>query len=175
MVFLLSLEPVLVSGFHKRSQSSSLKSGIAVVYLTSACVKLAVMPTQSMSAALRPDPSNRFTVRRRQTLIGLSALFVCANSVAQPAETSTLSDIQFCVQEQVVRPVHRSRSVASLFELCRQLLPSDEMTPVADVAADDSASPDDNDAVLLPSDELGRFFRPYKDNYIIFGLSLIHI
>ena len=127
------------------------------------------MPTQSMSAALRPGPSNRFTVRRRQALTGLSALFVCANSVAQPAETSTLSDIQFCVQEQVVRPVHRSRSVASLFELCRQLLPSDEMTPVADVAADDSASPDDNDAVLLPSDELGRFFRPYKDNYIIFG------
>jgi hypothetical protein len=81
-------------------------------------------------------------------------MLLCASTLAsaQSTEPESPAEIQVCVQQQVLRPEHRSRSVSDLYILCEQQLSSDS-----------------NNATIAAAPELNRFFRPYKDNYLVFG------
>lgn len=72
---------------------------------------------------------------------------------------------QTCLQQQVIKPEHRSLSVADLYALCDQqaTLQSDQ----TDVAIADDGVGGRSAATATASAD--RFFRPYKDNYIVFG------
>ena len=88
----------------------------------------------------------------RQALSCLMLLCASTLASAQSTEPESPAEIQVCVQQQVLRPEHRSRSVSDLYILCEQQLSSDS-----------------NNAAITATPELNRFFRPYKDNYLVFG------
>ena len=95
-------------------------------------------------------------------------LILCApGSVsAQNAEPETREGMQYCLQQQVLRPEYRSRSVSDLYILCEQQLSSTRQESAAGDAGDKEYG---NDAVTETATELSRFFRPYKDNYFVIG------
>ncbi|MEX2335432.1 MAG: phospholipase A [Pseudohongiella sp.] len=74
--------------------------------------------------------------------------------------------LRSCLQQQVLRPEHRNLGVADLYTLCEQQLAATGQPATTVESADGAGS---KTAVADTITELNRFFRPYKDNYIVFG------
>lgn len=81
------------------------------------------------------------------------------------AAETVQTPIQLCLQEQVLIPVNEHKTVAQLRDQCESQLASEAAAaPTADITNIDQP-------VVLDTDGLRGFFRPYKDNYLIFGRS----
>lgn len=122
----------------------------------------------SSQAAWRHTPCNSPLSRRpsrQRALVFVFTVSICGWASAQDNAAGTSQDLQHCVQQQVVKPEHRQLSVADLYALCEPATPGDKPRSDADTATNDPGS----SAMVVPANDLSRFFRPYKDNYIVFG------
>lgn len=106
----------------------------------------------SSQAAWRHIPCYSLLSRQR-ALVLLFTLNLPGWATAQDHAAGGPEDLQSCVQQQVLKPEHRHLSVADLYALCEPATPTDKPRSGADTATND----------------LNSFFRPYKDNYIVFG------
>lgn len=88
-----------------------------------------------------------------------------ASGWAGAQSTGPESDLQACLQQLIIKPEYRSASVSDLYALCQQPRASGAAPSDTGSIADDPGS----SAVVVPATDLNRFFRPYKDNYIVFG------
>ncbi len=102
---------------------------------------------------------------RQRALACLLALSMPAWASAQDHAAGVSTDVQSCVQQQVVKPEHIDLSVSDLFALCEQPVSTDEPENAEAIITDDPGS----SIMVEPANDLSRFFRPYKDNYIVFG------
>lgn len=102
---------------------------------------------------------------RQRALVGSLTLSLSVWASAQDHGAAVPTDVQICVQQLVLKPEHGNLSVSDLFALCEQPAPADAIS-----SADISATDDPGSSIMVePATELSRFFRPYKDNYIVFG------
>tara|TARA_R100001039_G_C1852886_1_gene113930 strand:- start:3087 stop:4049 length:963 start_codon:yes stop_codon:yes gene_type:complete len=92
-------------------------------------------------------------------------LALAAPGWAGAQATGPVPDIQACVQQLVIQSEYRSASVTDLYARCERQRSSDAVRTDTSSITDDPGS----SAVVVPATDLTRFFRPYKDNYIVFG------
>lgn len=102
---------------------------------------------------------------RKRALVFVFTVGISGGVFAQDNAVGMSKDLQICVQQQVLKPEHRKLSVTDLYAMCALTTPSDKPNTGADVIIDDPGS----SAMVVQANDLSRFFRPYKDNYIVFG------
>ena len=124
-------------------------------------------------------PARRSAVARRpRRWQAFSCILALAAAGGAGAQTNDIvTDTQTCLQQQVIKPAHRSLSVSDLYALCEPQTsvatgqPDTSNTADNTITGTDSSSDNSSESStsIGPETELNRFFRPYKDNYIVFG------
>lgn len=97
-----------------------------------------------------------------------------AQPETQSARNYTQAAVDLCLQQQVLDPINQRKTVTQIREECEQILQSDGVAAATDpeaVVEETVASTHGlaGPGTLAETSELKGFFRPYKDNYLVFG------